>query len=394
MPDPALHRYHRQILLPHIGEDGQRALLRSHALIVGCGALGAVVADQLTRAGVGTLTLIDRDTVELTNLQRQVLFDEADARERLPKAEAARRKLQRTNAGVRIIPLIADFDRRSAPSLIAPEPGATNPPPDIIIDATDNIHTRALINDLAVRHAIPFIYAGAVATRALTMTILPRRATQSPEPPWGDAGATPCLRCIFPDLPTAAARETCDTAGVLGPITALAASIQSAEAIKVLLRAWNDINRALLSIDLWPTDFRAIDIARAGLPTPENPKPCPCCIDRRFDALSGDEAASATSLCGRDAVQITPPVHSSPAPINLAALAARLAPHGDFAATPFLVRGVLAHEPADPELIRPERASPSPAAIELTIFADGRAIVRGTTRPERARAIYARYIGA
>lgn len=339
-------RHHRQRLLPFVGEEGQRRLRESHALLIGMGALGCVAADHLARAGVGTLTLVDRDVVEFTNLQRQSLYTERDAREGLPKVEAARRRLLDVNSSLDIRALATDCSARSARSLLDTKP-------HVILDGTDNYETRYLLNDLAIESATPLVYAGAVSTRAMQMTVLP--------------GETPCIRCVFPEPPPPERRETCDTVGVLGPAVGIAGSLMAAEAMKVLLGRADLVRRSLARMDLLSGDMSTTDLANARDPD------CPCCAQRRFDWLNGSRSDAALTLCGRSSVQITP---SSPASLDLATIASRLAPHGDFRATPFLVRGTL----------RDER-------VDLSVFPDGRAII-ATPDPARARAIYAKYLGA
>jgi molybdopterin/thiamine biosynthesis adenylyltransferase len=364
---PDISRYHRQTLLEGIGEDGQQRLASSHALLVGCGALGCTIADQLVRAGVGTLTIVDRDVVELTNLQRQSLFTERDAREALPKAEAAAARLKSVNSQVRVRAVVDDLTHRNAEAILA-SPGGTSP--SVLLDGTDNFATRYLLNDLAVRHGIPFVYGGAVATRGMSMTILP-------SPPGSDP--TPCLRCIFPDLPVPGTAQTCDTAGILGPVAAIVASCQAADAIKVLLGRADLCSRTLLEFDLWSNARRRIDLTNARDPE------CPCCGERRFEFLEGRLAQDAAVICtrtGGGSVQVAPSRESRAAPLDLPALARRLAPHGEFTVNTFLLRGTFAHERSD-----------SAHPLELTVFRDGRAIVRGTTEPGFARAVYARYIG-
>lgn len=349
---PGLGRYHRQMLLPGVGEEGQRRLLESRALIVGCGALGTVIADLLTRAGVGTLTIVDRDVVEATNLQRQTLFDEKDAAEGVPKAEAAARKLRAINSGVRIEAVVADFGPRTAEKIAR---GGRGEMPGVIVDGTDNFQTRYLLNDLAVARGVPYIYGGAVGTAGMSMTIVP--------------GRTPCLRCIFPDLPAPGSTPTCDTAGVLGPATAMVGAYEAAEAIKVLLGRMEALSRGLVQFDLWGGGPRRIDLGEAR---PD----CPCCGQRTFPFLDGSIAARATVLCGRDSVQVNPSPESIRSRLDLETLAQRLAEHGSFEATRLLVRGRLREE-----------------GLELTVFPDARAIIRGTTEPGIAMAVYARYVG-
>lgn len=352
-----LHRYHRQMLLPGVGEEGQRLLRESRVLIVGCGALGCAAADLIVRAGVGTVVIIDRDVVEPTNLQRQSLFDESDVAEGLPKAEAARRRLRRINSNVTVEAAVADFNAASAGRLAGVDSGRV---PGVIIDGTDNFETRYLLNDLAVKHGVPYAYGGVIGTRGMAMTVLP--------------GKTACLRCIFEEIPPPGSVPTCDTAGVLGPAVQIVAACQAGDALKVLLGRGDLVARSLLEFDLWSNRRRRVETEglrdRAG---------CVCCGSRRFEFLEGGIAGATASLCGRNSVQVLP---GRDARVDLQALAARLGPHGTFQATPFLVRGTL------------KRSSVSSGdGLGLTVFADGRAIVHGTDRPEVARSMYARYVG-
>lgn len=356
----AAHRYHRQTLLPGFGEAGQARLGAGHALIVGCGALGTVSADMLVRAGVGTVTIVDRDIVEWTNLQRQTLFTETDAREGLPKAEAARRRLEQVNSEVRIRAIVADFNPQTASRLMTDDGAA----PGVIVDGTDNFETRYLLNDLAVKHNLPYAYGGAVGTRGMSMTIVP--------------GRTSCLRCIFEEPPSPGADETCDTAGVLAPAAAIVASCQTADAIKVLLGREDLLSGTLLEFDIWNNQRRRIDVSSpvAG---------CPCCGMKRFAYLDGQRGSGVASLCGRDAVQVRPGSGRDGDSIDLARLHERLSRHGRFEVTPFLVRGMLERE----------RASDNGGeGVQVTVFADGRALFHGIQEESRARALYARYIGA
>jgi len=358
VPSPSPPRHHRQALLPQVGPEGQARLAASHAVIVGLGALGTVCAEWLCRAGVGHLTLIDRDIVEPTNLQRQTLYTESDARDSLPKAEAARARLLAIDPTTRIDALITDLNPSNALALLTPVPSPQSPSP-VLLDATDNFTTRYLLNDLAIRTSTPLVYAGVIATRALQMTVLP--------------GVTPCLRCVFPE-PPAHDTATCDTVGVLGPAVGLIASLQSAEALKLLLNDHDAVARGLFEADLWRNTARRLD---TGAPDPD----CPCCAHRRFDFLEGDRASAPVTLCGRSSVQVGG--SGQQRRIDLDQLAQRLAHHGEFRATRFLVRGTLAHERGENDSL-----------IELTVFPDARAIVHNTTRPDRARALYAKYIGA
>ena len=371
----ALDRYHRQILLPGIAEAGQVRLLRSHALIVGCGALGTMIADALTRAGVGTLTIVDRDTVELTNLQRQVLFEEADVEGMIPKAQAAAARLRRINSAITVNPHVDDFSHRNAERYAE---GA-----DVILDGLDNFETRYVLNDLAVRNGIPYIYGGAVATGGMSMAILPHAQHRArPEPRssvrWTDDQATPCLRCIFPDAPPAGTTATCDTAGVLAPAVLTIAAHQVAQTLKLLSGNVDAVDRSLFTIDVWENTTRRFDVSGArGLSR------CPCCVSGRFEFLAGDTASATTSLCGRSAIQITPPAGSGgDGGLDLAMMAKRLSAHGSFTHNGYLLHGRFDDLKGD--------AGP----FELTLFPDGRAIIKGTTVAETARGIYAKYVGS
>jgi adenylyltransferase/sulfurtransferase len=364
-----LDRYHRQMLLPEIGEEGQRRLVGSRALLVGCGALGCAIADLLVRAGVGELTIIDRDVVEKTNLQRQVLYDEGDARAALPKAEAAAKRLGRVNSGVRVRPLVADFTHENAEELLGQGGVGRGGRPGVLLDGTDNFLARYLLNDLAVKHGIPYVYGGAVAVRGMAMTVVP--------------GAGPCLRCLFPEPPpggvAGGGAATCDTAGILGPVAAVVGAIEAAEAIKVLIGRADLCTRGLLELDLWSERWRRL-VGVAADPA------CVCCAQRRFEFLEGKMAQEAAVICTRTdggSVQVRPSRESAGAALDLEAIAQRLRAHGEFTVNQHLLRGVLEREPSD-----------GGYPIVLTLFRDGRAVVKGTTEVSVARGIYARYIGA
>lgn len=359
-PSDSLARYQRQMLLPQLGEAGQQRLLASRAVIVGCGALGSPAAELLCRAGVGELVLIDRDIVELSNLHRQTLYDEADAREALPKAEAAARRLRCINSTITIAPRAEDCTHRTIARLIGPRDCTT-----VLLDCTDNFETRYLLNDAAVSLNLPLIYAGAVGTSGMLKLIRPRE--------------TACLRCLFNDPPAPGLAPTCETAGVFAPLTALLGALQAAEAINHLSNNASALTRGLLTITLSPFESRRVltdDLPRAD---------CPCCALQQFDWLEGKHGSAAAALCGRASVQVTPTISESTQRLDLNAAAARLSTHGHFTATRFLVRGHFTAERADDTSTTP---------IELTLFPDGRAIFTGTTKPERARALYARYVSA
>lgn len=368
-----LERYHRQMLLPAIGEAGQRKLLASHALIVGCGALGCCCADILARAGVGTISIVDRDIVELTNLQRQILFDEDDAREGTPKALAAKTKIGKINSTVVVHAHVDDFNQRNAERYAE---GA-----DIILDGLDNFETRYLLNDLAVAQGLPYLYGGAVGSQGMSFPILPyprhRREGVRGGIRWSEDQATPCLRCVFPEPPPPGSSQTCDTAGVLGPLVNQIASHQAAEAIKLMSGNLDAIDRSMLTIDIWENETKRLNLAGAF-----KSGQCPCCGRGEFDYLEGTSGSITTSLCGRNAVQITPD-EASDGLIDLAALADRLAPHGTFTSNPHLLRGILRAEIGND-------GNP----MELTLFVNGRAIIKGTNEPDAARIIYAKYVGS
>ncbi|HEY6968266.1 MAG TPA: ThiF family adenylyltransferase [Candidatus Angelobacter sp.] len=337
---PLDDRYSRQILFPGIGREGQSRLAQSRVAIVGCGATGACVAGLLARAGVGRLRIIDRDYVEFSNLQRQVLFDEADAADSLPKAVAAVRKISAFNSEIRAEPQVADLTAENIHSLLDQC--------DLILDATDNFETRYLLNDFAVKHGRPWIYAAAVGSYAATMNILPAE--------------TACLACIFP-APPQGMIETCDTAGILNSAVNLIGSIQATEAMKFLVGAREKLRRTLLSFDVWTTGRTEIAAAHAR---PD----CLTCGKREFPYLDG-RAHAQTTLCGRNAVQIRQG-HDS---VDFTELANRLQAHGKVKHNNFVLKFW-----RDP--------------YELTLFPDGRAIIKGTSDAAVARSLYARFIGS
>jgi adenylyltransferase/sulfurtransferase len=339
MPEQHMERYSRQILFQPIGRPGQERLLASRVVIIGQGALGTVIADHLARAGVGHLVLVDRDFVELSNLQRQSLFDEEDAHQRLPKAIAAARKLARVNSEIEIAPLIADVTPRNVEELIA---GA-----NLVMDATDNLETRLLLNDACLKAGIPWIYGGAVGSSGIVMSIVP--------------GETPCLRCLIDEPPPPGVLPSCDTVGVLNATTATVASIQTAEALKLL--TGHAPAAGVLYLDVWEGTFDRMPLERR----PD----CPACVQRNFEYLAGARTAWTTVLCGRNAVQIVPPDERG---ISLEDLAGRLANVGRVTYNGFLL-------------------SLEVDGRELVIFPTGRAIIKGTTDEAEARTLYARYIG-
>ncbi|MCH8823664.1 MAG: ThiF family adenylyltransferase [Planctomycetes bacterium] len=363
------------MLLEDIGQVGQQKLAQSHALIVGCGALGTVIADSLARAGVGTLSIVDRDTVEITNLQRQVLFDENDVLKQIPKAQAAKAKLAKINSQIKVNAHVTDFSFKNAQLLIEDV--------DILLDGLDNFQTRYLLNDLAVANGLPYIYGGAVGTTGMSLAILPHshaRKNKSPQSSvsWPDELSTPCLRCIFPEAPPPGASPTCDTAGVLGAVVSIIASHQVAQAIKLLTGNMDRLDRSLLSIDVWLNQHRTLDVSTA-----RNTSDCPCCVKGEFEFLFGQTGGEATSLCGRNAVQINPQKSESEQPnMDLSSIALNLNKHGTFTVNQYLLHGQFTNEQGKNGI-----------PVELTLFPDGRAIVKGTDEPEFARSIYAKYIG-
>ena len=348
MPPPhdvsQFDRYARQVRYRPLGEEGQRRLGRSRALVCGCGALGSMLANTLVRAGVGAVRIVDRDFVELSNLHRQVLFDEQDATAGLPKAIAAAEKLRKINSSVAVEPVVADLTPANIEDLCRDV--------DVLLDGTDNFETRFLINDAAVWLGLPWVYGGCVGAEGQTMTILP--------------GSTACLRCLLPECPPPGSTPTCDTVGVLGPIVGVIASLEAVEALKILSGNLEAVSRSLTVVDLWQNRLARIDLGRL-----RESSDCPACKRREFSWLAGREGSRAAVLCGRNAVQLTPP---GP-PVPLEELARRLGSVGRLSRNPFLLR------------LAVDR-------YELCIFADGRAIITGTSDPAEARTVYARYVGS
>jgi molybdopterin/thiamine biosynthesis adenylyltransferase len=335
-------RYSRQILFRGIGAEGQRKLAAARIAIVGCGATGSALAGLLGRAGVGTLRIIDRDYVEPSNLQRQSLFDEADAAESLPKAVAASRKIAAFNSEIQVEAKVADLIPANIEGLFEGM--------DLILDGTDNFETRYLINDYAVDGSLPWIYSAAVGSYAVTLNVLPTQ--------------TACLACIFPDSPRGIV-DTCETSGILNSAVNLVASIAATEALKILIHGMQapTLRRTLLSFDLWTNEHAEISAAkpRTG---------CRACGERDFVHLAGEGRPHIT-LCGRNSVQI----HERQRPIDFAEMDRRLQPHGIVRHNDFVLK--FWHEP-----------------YEMTLFPDGRAIIKGTTDTAVARSLYARYVGS
>jgi molybdopterin/thiamine biosynthesis adenylyltransferase len=344
MNEPSLERYSRQMRFAGIGEEGQRRLLQGHVTLCGCGALGTVLANLLVRAGVGHVRIVDRDFIETHNLQRQVLFDEHDVADNLPKAEAAARKLAAINSAVHVEPVVADIDHTNILDLVGDA--------DVIVDGTDNFEVRYLINDAAVKLGKPWVYGGAIGSHGQTMTILP--------------GQTPCLRCVFEAAPAPGEAATCETAGVLAPVVTIIAGHQSAEALKILAGRHDKINRELIYVDIWENIQRRIKIAPLL-----GKVDCPCCQRRRFEWLQGEQGSHTTSLCGRNAVQVA---QRAAARLDFEALAGHLERLGQVSYNRFLLKFIA-------------------EGHEFTVFPDGRAIIKGTSDVERARTLYAKYIG-
>ena len=343
---PELQRYSRQMLFAGIGLEGQRRLRQARILVCGCGALGGAVADGLTRAGVGFLRLVDRDFVELSNLQRQVLFDEDDVARGLPKAIAAANRLGRVNSEVQRDPIVADIDPGNMLGFARDV--------DLIIDGMDNFETRFLINDAALELGKPWIYAGCLGSHGQVLPIIP--------------GQTACLRCLLGDLPGPAETETCDTAGVLGPAIAVISALEVTLALKMISQGPGAVAEQMAVVDVWDPSLRLM--RTAGLRAQAD---CPACVHGRRDWLRGDRSSRSTVLCGRNAVQITPPEKRA---LVLADFAQRLATVGTVSQNPFLLRVDL------------------PEERRITLFPDGRAIIQGTSDPAIARSLYARYIGS
>jgi len=353
MGENVTNRYDRQMRFAPLGEAGQQRLAAARALVCGCGALGSVIANTLVRAGIGFVRIVDRDFLELNNLQRQVLYDEEDVSTGLPKAIAAANKLRQINSEVEIEPIVADVSFQNISQLAGEV--------DVIVDGTDNFATRFLLNDYAIKHKKPWVYGGCIGAEGQTMTILP--------------GETACLACLMPEAPPPGATPTCDTAGILGPIVNIVASLQAAEAIKILSGNRDAISRRLTVIDIWGNHLRHLDLGRL-----REEGDCRVCKRNEFTWLSGQRGDSSAVLCGRNAVQLSPTLETDASAaggpkISLDALADRLAGIGKLQRNPFLLRL-------------------SVDKYVLTIFADGRTIVSGTNDISTARSVHARYIGA
>ena len=336
-----MSRYSRQELFAPIGREGQERLRASSVLVIGCGALGSALAETVVRAGVGRLTVVDRDLVEPSNLQRQSLFDEDDAARARPKAVAAEARLRRLNSEVEVRGIVADLDAPTADRLVGDS--------DLVLDGTDNFETRYVVNDVCLRAGVPWVYGACVAAHGTVLAIRP--------------GRTPCLRCVLGERPAAGVGETCDTVGVVAPVVQLVAGAQGAEALKLLTGNEEALLPGLLTVDLWAGTFDVADLS-------DRAPWCPSCVERRYDYAEADGPVSAV-LCGREAVQLR---GQAGATVDLRALAARLQAAGEVMENEHLVR-----------FRAPE--------AELVVFADGRAIVKGVADAARARSVYARYVG-
>ena len=334
-----IDRYSRQTLFPGIGEEGQKKLSNSSVAIIGCGALGTVIATSLVRAGVGKVKIIDRDFIEYHNLQRQVIFDEEDIRDELPKAIAAERHLKKVNSSIEVEGVVADVNYANIERLVA---GA-----DLILDGLDNFETRLLINDVSLKHDIPWVYGGCISSYGMTMNIIP--------------GETACLRCFQASPTSSGIALTCDTEGELAPAPFIIGSLQTTEAMKILIGT-EEINRDLIMIDAWKGEFNRFKIGRRA--------DCPACHGE-YEFLEAKFGTRTTSLCGQNAVQILNPEAKE---VSFESLAAHLRPLGEVSYSEFMLRFRVNNH-------------------EMVIFPDGRAIVKNTNDEALARGLYAKYIG-
>lgn len=344
--EPSLERYSRQVLFSEVGEQGQQRLMNSRVFVCGCGALGTVIAETLVRAGVGFLRIVDRDFVEISNLQRQVLFDERDVAQRIPKAIAAAEKLAKINSSVTLEPIVADVDHNNIRGFFE---GV-----DLVLDATDNFEIRFLLNDASLETGIPWVYGGCIGSHGQTMAVFPHESA--------------CLRCVIESPPDPGMTETCDTAGVLGPAVNVVASLQSVAAIKILSGRRDAVEPALMVIDVWDGTLRKMSVRDL-----RERSQCPACVQGKREWLSGDRGAQSTVLCGRNAVQVVPHEKLS---LSLEDLAKKVASVGTVTQNKYLLR-----------LVLPETGH------DITVFSDGRAIIKGTDDITAAKALYSRYIG-
>ena len=344
---PDLERYSKQVLFAQIGAAGQARLLESRAVLFGCGALGTVLAETLVRAGIGFLRIVDRDFVEISNLQRQILFDESDVSGRLPKAIAATQKLARINSGVTVEPVVADVDHTNILGFVGGM--------DLILDGSDNFELRFLINDASLETGIRWIYAGVIGSHGQVMPVFP--------------GQSACLRCLIERVPDSGMIETCDTAGVIGPAVQIVASVAAVDALKILSGRPDQVSRTLTYVDAWEGIYRRLNVADL-----RERADCPACKRGERSWLSGQQGSRTSVLCGRNAVQVAPPHRETD--LSLAELADKLRGVGEVQLNAYLLR-----------------FSPSEGQYELTLFRDGRAIIKGTEDLSVARALYSRYVG-
>ncbi len=351
--DPSLARYNRQMLWEPIGIEGQKKLKASKILLVGCGALGTVLGNLLARAGVGHITIVDRDFIEITNLQRQILFDHDDIEQNLPKSVAAQKKIARINPEVAVEAVVADVNHTNIEQLAAGK--------DLLLDGTDNFETRFLINDVSIKHGIPWIYGAVISALGLAMNIIPNK--------------TPCLRCIFETMPPPGMNPTCDTAGVLGPAVSVVSSWQALEALKILTGNMDALSPFLFSFDLWDNRFQQLKVGKA-----REIADCPVCKHHNYEFLSGKFTSATTSLCGRNAVQIS---LGAATRIDFEQIATNLRNVGKPSFNKFMLKCPIVEGEGDRR-----------KEYELTLFADGRAILKGTNEASVARALYSKYVGA
>lgn len=353
------NRYERQMLLPNLGLEQQQRLTESTVLLLGCGALGCVIADMLARAGVGHLIIVDRDVVEISNLQRQVLFTEKDAAESLPKSAAAKRRLQEINSEIAVTAIIDDIHAGNIEKFAQEA--------DLLIDGLDNFETRYLANDIAVKSRKPYIYGAAVGVSGMSFPILPHG--DAPRD-WDQANnnlSTPCFRCLFTEAPLPGTTATCDTAGVLNSLIGLVANLQVTEALKILTGNYAAVRRRLLTVDVWNNEFDQLNVSSR-----HTNNQCPCCKQRKFEYLDATLGSRTTELCGRNAVQLRH--QQTPQNIDLDALSKRLEQQGHVTLNDFVLRAAIDD-------------------FEFMLFKDGRTIIKGTDNAATARSIYAKYIG-
>lgn len=354
-------RYRRQASLPEIGTLGQLRLAEAAVLVAGCGALGGFVIELLARAGVGEIVIVDRDVVDSTNLQRQVLYDETDASLALPKVEAARNRLARINSNVVVHAVAADIRAENIEEIAL---ATASRPVRVIVDALDNFEARMLLNDAAVKHGIPLVYGGAVSTFGSVYVVLPTVK----DSPWSGIESC-CLRCLFGALPPPGLSPSCATAGVLGPLVAMIGAMQAAEAMKILVQDWSAIDRSMRMIDSWHGYSCSMPVVASG-------QSCPCCDERTFEHLDAQSTAQAIWLCGADAIQIRPSVRGGTLDLNL--LARQLPLDVTTRVSDFVLR---CNWSADSK------------SADVTLFKDGRAIIRGVENLQDARHVYQQLLG-